>query len=396
MPIKMIIEKCKAMLGDKKMKKSVIWAVILIAAFFLVKPFFVKPHKPEMPARPVETAIAEQKDVPLYLVSFGNMVAPQDVAIKAQVTGEVREVHFTDGMEVKKDDLLFTIDERPYKAELEKAEANLAQDTVNLKLARDTLKRNESLISSNLISKQDFEKYQTDVSAMEAKVRLDTASVDLAKINLGYCSILSPINGLTGKRQVDPGNIVIGNNGPTLVTVKTIDSLYVDFTIPEKDLMPVRQAMSEGKLSVEISVEGDTDGPYKGDVIFIDNTVDNSTGTVMMRAVVNNEKRNLWAGQFVTVKLILGISAGAVLVPYEAVQIGQKGHYLFAVTPDNRAEVRIVKTGSRQGDKIVVKDGVSSGERVVTSGQLGLSQGVPVVDVAAMKAAGNTDQSRKK
>jgi multidrug efflux system membrane fusion protein len=338
-----------------------------------------------MPPRPVQTTFAVQRNAPIYIDSFGNLVPPQDVNIQAQVTGEIKEVHFTDGQEVKKGDLLFIIDPSPYQAELDKAKAAVAQDEAALKLAKDTLERNRQLVASNLISAQDFEKYETDVSDTEARLRLDQANVELAQINLGYCSINSPVDGLTGKCQVDAGNIVTANTGPILVTVKSIDTLYVDFTIPEKELGRVRAAMESNKLKVDVIVEGDPRGPYSGEVIFINNTVDNTTGTFAMRAAIDNKNRALWAGQFVHLHLILGTTEGAVLVPYEAVQLGQKGAYLFAVTADNKAEVRLVETGNRQGEEIVVKDGVKAGEKVVVSGQLGLSNGASVVDVAELK-----------
>ncbi len=395
MPIKISIQKFKTLMSNKKLIKTITLVFVLIIMFVLIKTFYLHPQKKAIPPRPVETAIASQKDVPIYLESFGTMVAPQDVTVKSQVTGEIQKIHFVDGQEIAKGDLLITIDPSQYKAELDKAEAALAQDAVNLKLAKDTLERNSQLVKSNLISKQDFEKYQTDVSSAEAKVRLDTANVDVAKITLGYCSICSPISGIMGKRQVDAGNIVIANSGPTLVTIKAIDTLYVDFTIPEKDLSMVRKAMAEGSLKVEISVEGDDNGPYSGDVIFIDNTVDNTTGTVALRGLVDNKTRVLWAGQFVQIKLILGIKIAAVLVPYEAVQLGRKGNYIFAVTADNTADLRQVTPGNRQGNYIVVKEGVIAGEKIVTSGQMGLSQGVTVMDVSAFKAEENKTANKK-
>ena len=386
-----------------KKYKTVIWlTVIVVGVAFLAKGCFLKPHKSLVPPRPVQIALALEKDVPIYVDSFGNLTPPYDVSIKSQVSGQIKEVHFNDGQDVKEGDPLFTIDPSEYRAQLEKAEAALSQDIIDLKLKKDTLERNKSLVKTNLISQQEFEKCQTDAAGAEAKVKLDRANVDLAQINLKYCSITSPINGRTGKRQVDPGNIVTANSGPTLVTVKSIDSLYVDFTIPERSLPEVRASMSEGKLKVEISVEGEEDATHSGEVVFIDNTVDNTTGTVSLRAVVNNEKRTLWPGQFVNVRLILGMTGNAVLVPYESVQLGQKGPYLFVATPEDTADLRLAKTGDRQDNLIVIKEGVKAGERVVVSGQMGLSKGAPVIDIShmnqlsGMKKPGSADRKRQK
>jgi len=367
-------------------KKIIIWSIIiLIIALFVAKVLLKKkPHKEILP-RPVETALAIEQDAQYYIDSFGNLYPPNDVNIIAQVTGEIKEVNFVEGDEVKKGDLLFTIDPSPYQATLDKARAALMDDLADLKLKKITLERNKKLFEKELISQQDFDTYQTDFSSAEAKVRLDAAEVELAKINLEYCYVRSPVDGLTGKRQVDLGNIVSANAGPTLVNVKTIDTLFVDFTIPEGDLPEVRKAMQEGKLKVELTLGEDITHTYAGVLELIDNTVNNATGTVLLRASVSNKERALWAGQFVRVRLILGIDKGAVLVPYEAVQLGQKGSYLFVITADEKADLRIVNVGMRQKDSIVIKDGVKKGEKVVVSGQMGLSPGVKVIEASQLK-----------
>ena len=366
-------------------KKIFIWLFVLILGAFLAKGCFKKKPVKEVPPRPVDTAIAIQQDAEICLESFGNLFSPNDVDIKSQVTGAIKEINFSEGQEVKKDDLLFTIDPATYQAGLDKSRAALTEDLANLKLKKITLQRNQKLYEKQLISQQDFDQYQTDLAAAEAKVRLDVAEVELSKINLDYCYIRSPVDGLTGKRQVDLGNIVSANTGPTLVNIKTIDTLYVDFTIPERYLSQVRRAMKEGKLKVEITLEDDKEGPYSGELQLIDNTVDNTTGTILLRASVDNKERALWAGQFVKVRLILGINKDAVLVPYEAVQLGQKGSYLFVITPQNEADLRQIKIGSRQKDYIVIEDGVKTGEKVVISGQMGLSPKAKVIESSQFK-----------
>jgi len=339
-----------------------------------------------IPPKPVETALAIKQDADMYLEGFGNLFPPNNVDIKSQVTGTIQEVNFIEGKEVKKGDPLFTIDPCQYKAEFQKAEAALSSDAADLKLKKDTFGRNQKLFELKLISQQDFDKFKTDLVSSEAKVRLENANLELAKINLGYCYIRSPIYGLTGKRRVDVGNVVMGNDGPTLVNIKTIDPLYIDFTIAETELSNVRNAMKAGKLNVQVFANNEEDVFYSGELEMLDNSVDNTTGTVSLRAIVGNNERALWPGEFVKVRLILGTKKEAVLVPYEAVQLGQKRSYLFVIKPDNTAEVRLLKTGSRQKDYLVIEDGVKVGEKVVTSGQLGLSPGATVMDVTGEKA----------
>ncbi|MFC1570908.1 efflux RND transporter periplasmic adaptor subunit, partial [Candidatus Omnitrophota bacterium] len=213
-----------------------------------------------------------------------------------------------------------------------------------------------------------------------SQVELDKADIESAKINLNYCKITSPIDGLTGKRQVDIGNIISANTGPVLVNVKKINELYLDFTLPERDLTEVRKAMKNGTLDVKIKVPGDETDTFDGKLQFVDNTVDNDTGTFALRATVNNDSRSLWPGQFVTVRLILGTEKDAVLVPYSAAQIGKQGYYLF-VMKGRKADLRELTVGSKQEDDIVIEKGVKIGERVVTVGQLGLSPGMPLIDI---------------
>jgi multidrug efflux system membrane fusion protein len=339
-----------------------------------------KKEAPAMPPRPVQTALAIQKDVPFYIEAFGNLAALVNVDIKSQVTGKILQAHFKQGQRVAEGDLLFSIDPAEYKAALDKAQAVVRSDDVDMKMKKDTLERNRGLASKQLVSQQDFEKYETDAEAAEAKTALDKAELALAQINLDYCSIKSPVNGVTGKVLVDPGNIVLANNGPTLANVKAIDTLYVDFTVTDRQLEAIRKAMASGVLKAEVRVPEDGKS-YAGELKLIENSIDNTTGTISLRAIVPNEGNALWAGQFVYVKLILGIQEGAVLIPYSAAQLGQKGTFAFVVTPDGKADLRVLETGSRQGDDIVVEEGIRGNERVVTVGQMGLSSGVPVREI---------------
>lgn len=374
----------KKLLKDQEVQKKIIYAVTIIFLIFFMRGCLAKFHKEPIQPRPVKTEIVIKKDAPIYIGSFGTLKSINDVNIQAQITGKMLSVNFKEGDEVSKGDLLFVIDPSEYQATLLKAEASLAESIANAKLAKDTLERNRTLVEKELISEQDFETYQTDLASAVAKVDLDRAQVELARINLGYCYIVSPIDGMTGKRLVDPGNIITANTGPVLVNVKTINDFYIDFTITEKELPRIRDAMEKGVLTVEINPIGDNKGPYEGKLIFIDNKVDESTGTVSFRAIVSNKERKLWAGQFVTLHLILSIEKNATLAPYEAISIGQNGPYLFVVDK-NRADLRILDLGERQDEYIIVNKGVKPGEKVVTLGQLGLVSGVSVKEIIEEK-----------
>jgi len=382
---KNIQDKIKEFFANKKL----VWRIVIIFAVIMalshLRGCIASRRGQAIPPRPVQTRVATSKDVPIYMDSFGDLAALYNVDIKSQVTGEIKEVHFSEGDTVKKGDLLFIIDPEQYKAAEAKAQAALAGDLADLGLKKDILERNKPLFEKQLVSEQQFNTYQTDVAAAQAQVEADKANLKTAQLNLEYCYIKSPIDGITGKRQVDAGNIVTANSGPALVNIKTIDPLYVDFTIPERKLPELRDSMTDEKLKVEIRVDGDKNGPYVGELSFLDNTVDDTTGTVSLRATVPNENHDLWPGQFVQVRLVLRTEQGAVVVPYEAVQLGQQGEYLYVVTPKKTADLRIVETGMRDGDNIAIEKGVKKGETVVTVGQMGLSPGVPTVDVTQQK-----------
>ena len=340
-----------------------------------------KAPAPTMPPRPVKTAKAFTKNVDNYIDSFGNLSADQSVDIISQVTGQIKEIRFCEGDIIKKGQLLVIIDEATCKAELDKDEAALEQDKIDLALKKDALKRNQQLFEKKLISEFDFEKYKSDVAAAEAALKMDNANIESAKINLSYCQITSPIDGVAGKKLVDAGNIVTANQGPKLSNIKTIDPLSINFTISERYLSILRRAMAKGPLKVTIMPDDYSQKEYEGVLKAIDNIVDNDTGTISLKAKIPNETKELWPGQFVRVKLVINIADNAVLVPYEAIQLGQNGDYIYVIT-NGKAEIRdSLETGIRDGDNIVVKDKIKAGETVVTVGQMGLAPGVSVVDI---------------
>ncbi|MBA3962403.1 MAG: efflux RND transporter periplasmic adaptor subunit [Chthoniobacterales bacterium] len=325
-----------------------------------------KKEAAEPPPRTVAVTKVTSADVPLYLDEIGTCAASESVQVQAQVSGQITARLFQDGADVKKGDPLFTIDPKPSQAVLDAAKADAA-------LADANLKRQEQLRTQGVTATQDLD-------TAKANAMRTSAAVSAAQVNLDYCSIRSPINGRIGLRQVDVGNTVsAGSGGAVLVTIDNLDPIYTDFTIAEPDLPLVRQHLGGPALKVMTEAEGDNVTPREGELYFIANTVQSGAGTVQARASTPNPDRALWPSQFVHVRLILDTLKNAKLVPNEAVQIGQKGPYVFVVKPDSTLDLRQVKSGQRQGDRVVVSEGLKVGETVVVRGQLQLAPGAKVV-----------------
>jgi membrane fusion protein, multidrug efflux system len=338
--------------------------------------------KKEIPPRPVQTALAAKKDVPFFIDSFGYINVVYNVNIVSQVTGKVMESLFVEGQHVKKGDKLFTIDKAPYQADLDKALAELAKDQAQLKLDQDNLERNRPLVKEKVISEQAFEQYVTNVALDKAKIDLDKANIETTRINLGYCDIVSPVDGITSKRLVDPGNTVPANTGPTLVNIRSIDPIYVDFNISEAELDRVRSAMASDRLKVEMKTQ-DGKSIRVGELSLLENTVDTRTGTALLRATAENKDSKFWPGQFVLVRLILGMEKEAIVLPENAVQLGMDGYYSFRVK-DGKAELVKLSIGTRNESLIVVHDcNIKEGDKVVVVGQMSLSPGVAVKELPA-------------
>ena len=340
------------------------------------------------PPSPVEAAVAAGEDVPLYLDEIGRIVAREVVSIQPQVSGRITEIHFTDGADVKAGDPLFTIDTRPFQARVEAAEAALAQMRAALELAKIESERVAGLADSRAVSKQEVDEKRNAVSVGEARVKESQAALETAKLNLDYCFIRSPIDGRVGHRLVDLGNNVRANEGSLLV-VQRLDPIYADFTTTERNLSAVQAQMAKGALKVEVRLPDEAAAPIAGELTFLDNAVQEESGTVKLRATVPNADHRLWPGRFVKIRLVLDTIKGAVLVPATAPQMSARGPYVFVVSKDSKAEMRPVTIGQRQGDRVVLLSGVQAGEQVVTSSSLMVSPGSPVRVVPAAPAGGH-------
>ncbi len=329
--------------------------------------------------RLVTTTKVFTEDSPLYVEEIGTCAATESVAIQAQVTGQIIKRDFADGADVKKGDLLFTIDPRPYQAALDEAKGALAQNHAQRDLDDINLRRATDLQAKKVVSPQDLDTAKTNVTTDQAKIASAEAAVAAAQVNLDYCFIKSPIDGRTGLRQVDVGNVVSANAGSSvLLTVQKLDPIYTDFTVAENDLAEVRKYQPKGNLKVETDLPDDGAAPRYGDLYFLDTSVQAGAGTIKARGVTANPDHLLLPGAFVHVRLILDTLKDARLVPNQAVQISQKGPYVFVVKADGTLEQRTVKTGQRQGEMTVISDGLQPGEVVVTSGQLALAPGMKV------------------
>lgn len=326
---------------------------------------------------PVTVAKAEIKDVPIELTAIGSADAYSSVSIKAQVNAELDQVHITQGQFVKKGDLLFDLDARPFEAALEQAQANLARDKAQAELNNVQAKRYQELYKAGVAPKEQLDTMQANADAQEAAVRADQAAVQSAQLQLDYCKIYAPIDGRTGALQVYPGNLVKQNDVPVLIVINQITPIYVDFAVPEQYLTVVDKFMAQGKLEVEATPYGDTK-PETGYLTFVDNSVDNTTGTIKLKGTFQNSDHRLWPGQFSNVLLRLAQQEHAVVVPSQAVQTGQKGDFIYVVKSDSSVEQRPVKVARTVGLSSVISNGIEAGETVVTDGQLRLIPGIKV------------------
>jgi multidrug efflux system membrane fusion protein len=340
--------------------------------------------------------------VPVYLDEVGKCVAREVVSVLPQVSGAITQIHFVDGANVKKGQMLFTIDPRPFEASLQQtqanlgkdaalknqAEANLAKDIVAAKNAAVQAHRYEELAQQQAVTKEQADEWRTNADTLEATVNadraavksaeqamaVDQANIQSAKVQLSYCYIRAPLDGRAGHRLVDLGNVVSLTNTTPLLVIERVDPIYADFTVAQNDLAAVRQNMAQRTLKVEVRLPDQQDEMRAGALTFLDNTVQDQTGTVNLRATVSNSDRHLWPGQFVKVRLVLSTQT-AVLVPAAAPQTSAKGPFVYVVKEDTTAELRPVKLGQRQGDSIVVQEGLNGGEKVVVNGQLGVTPG---------------------
>jgi multidrug efflux system membrane fusion protein len=339
------------------------------------------PNKaPSRPAVPVTVASVIQRAMPLQIRTIGTVEANSTVAVRAQVSGQLTRVHFKEGEDVKKGEVLFTIDSRPFEAALKQAEANLARDLAQMKNAEQQAQRYAELVKRQFVAQEQYDQLLANARALEATVRADTAAVETAKIQLGYCTVRSPLDGRTGSLLVDEGNLVAPNDSTPMVIINQVTPILVVFSLPERDLLEVKRRMAAGALELEAVVPQTLEkgSVERGVVTFVDNAVDRATGTIRFRGAFANREKKLWPGLFVNLTLTMGTREGAIVVPARALQRGQDGMYVFLVKPDLTVEVRSVSVSASHDGQVIIEKGLLAGERVVTDGQLRLAPGFRV------------------
>ncbi|OPY74044.1 MAG: Multidrug resistance protein MdtA precursor [Syntrophorhabdus sp. PtaU1.Bin058] len=362
------------------MKRKKIIVIICVVIVVAVVYGYLSRKKPPLPVQqgvPVLVGKAVQKTMPVIIEAIGTVEAYNSVTVYTRIVGQLLKVHFKEGQDVKKGQSLFTIDPGPFQEKLRMSEAKLAQDMAQLKYNEDEAKRYAYLLEKGAVATSDYENKQTLALTQQATVRSSKADVENARLNLEYCYIRSPLDGRTGAQLVKEGSM-IKDNDTKLVVVNQISPIYVKFSVPEKQLPEIRRYMASGALKVKVSTQGMQTVPVEGRLTFIDNAVDTTTGMIALKAEFTNSDRLLWPGQFVNVVLNLAEEQNAVVVPAKAVQIGQKGNFVFVVKPDKKAEFRDIIVARTIGEETVVSKGVNAGETVVTDGHLKLKDGFPV------------------
>ena len=355
----------------------------LIAAAVLLLAWRLLAHKPADAANApapiaVDTAIVSRADVPIHLQGLGTVQAFYTVTVTARIDGELQKIAFTEGQAVRKGDLLAQIDPRPNKAALEQAVAIKSKDSAQLANAKRDLERYMLLQPQELASKQTVDTQRAMVEQLTAQLQVDQAAIDNAQTQLEYTHITSPINGRTGMRLVDPGNIVRAASTTGIVVVTQMQPISVIFTLPEENLPAISAALAAGPVTVTTLSRDGTTELDQGTLVLIDNQIDQATGTAKLKATFGNARNSLWPGQYVNARVRLRIDRGALVVPASAVQLGPNGPFTYVVKDDSTVEVRPLKLGDEDGGMTVVTQGLALEERVVTSNQYRLQAGARV------------------
>jgi multidrug efflux system membrane fusion protein len=338
-----------------------------------------KPAQTVKETVPVTVGTAARQDVPVEVRAIGHIDPYSTVAVKSRVAGEILKVGFKDGQDVRKGDLLFQIDPRPYEAALAQARAQLERDRAMAKWNEDEVKRYADLVQKDYVTREQYDSTRSNAAAAGATVKADEAAVENARLQLSYCTVTAPISARAGSVLVYPGNQVKGNDDKPLVVLNQIQPVYASFAVPESSLALIRQHVRPGqRLKVTAIPSGNTGNGPTGDLTFFDNAVDPTTGTILLKATFSNQDEALWPGEYVDVVLTLAMEPGAIVVPTQAVQTGQSGQYVYVVKTDLTVESRKVVVDRTQGSLAIVANGLAPGERVVTDGQLRLSPGARV------------------
>ena len=348
------------------------WCFILLLTLGCAKKNIEPPPPPSFP---IKVARAEQKNAFTFLESLGHVDPITSIQIRSRIEGELTGVFFEQGKEVKANDLLFTIDSKPYEATLKSAKGNLDQAVANQVLAEEKVKRYKILTREEYYSQIDYETLQANFAATSALVQQAQGEVDRAAINLDYCWIYAPIDGMMGLLNIDYGNLISADGANPLCSLNQMAPIYATFSIPEFQLPHIQRIYQTQEIKVLAAYENFKEEIFEGALYTLDNQVDEETGMIKLRAIFENKKRELWPGQFIRTRLILSNLQNAVIIPYTAVQLTPAGPVVFVVLENKTVELRKVKLGQREDDQIIVLEGINPQETIVTEGQMNLASG---------------------
>lgn len=367
------------MTKSKVLLTGVVMAVVIAAGYWYqsARSNGASANAKAPPRVPVTVSKAVTADIPVLLEVVGRAEAYESVTVKSRLDGQVASVMYTEGQHVKQGDVLVKLDPGDFEARLQQADANLAKDEAQLAKARADVERYVALRARGFISEEKVNDIRTAEVAAQATVKADKAALELARLQLTYATLRAPFAGVVGARLVFPGSAVKVND-TALVVVNRVQPLYVTFSVPEKHLPRLHAAMDRGQLTAIVTIPGNKEQSFEGSVKFIDNAVDATTGTIQMKAVLENRQEKLTPGQFLNVTMRLDTLTDAVLVPNEAVQQGADGNFLFVVKEDETVEPRKIQIAATSGNLAAIAKGVAAGETVVTDGQLRLAPGTTV------------------
>lgn len=352
---------------------------------------------PKKRVAPVSIGQSGKKTVPVELLATGTVEPFATVAIKSQITGTLQNIHFKEGDDVKKSDILFSLDPRPFTAMLNQAQGTLIRDRAQLDNARKELERYATAAKKGYVSTEQAEQSETKVATLAATIKADEAAVENARLQLEFCTIFAPIDGRTGELPVAEGNIIKANADTAMVTINQISPIKVAFSVPGKHFGEIKKYREEGSLQVFLT--GPEGNPVTGKFTFLDNTIDQATGTLRLKAEFTNKNKNLWPGQFVEMRLSLTSRPDVTVVPTQAIQLGQNGPHVFVVKDDFTVEDRPLTTGMNIEGQTIVESGLAPGEKVVTDGQLQLTPGTKVLERGTPttgQTSGPVDPAREK
>lgn len=359
-------------------RAGIIVAVVGAGGWFLIHHFTAKKAPPPQAVIPVTPGTVAVKDIPVYVRGLGTVQAFNSVAIKSRVDGQITQVLFAEGQEVKAGDSLFQIDPRPYQAALEQAEANFEKDRAQLHGATLDLNRFSKLAEPGYQTRQSVDDQKATVGQVTGTAKADQALIDSSQLNLDYANIKAPFAGRTGARLVDIGNFVQAAQGTSLVTVTQIKPIFVSFTVPQEALDQIRQNQAQGALTVVAYAQDDKTVLAQGKLTLINNQVDTTTGTIQMKATFDNDDERLWPGEFVNARLIISVKKNALTVPAQTVMQGPNGAYAYTIKPDNTVQRQDVEIALTQDGEAVVEKGLAANDNVVVDGQYRLTQGSKV------------------